>query len=182
MSSGHRGNQNWDQSDWGPLSHSPAITSPPYPFSPQNSYTADIISWSSICTSECILDQSPWQESSQTSCFMLQLNSMMFLCGNGCGGWGWVRSFFNLWHYSNKENCAQDELNTRLTCYLFALLVTTKPRGEDPQSLTSPPRVWQLAHSPVGNIQWTEEDQCVHFQGGMTSPRIVWQSHLCPLI
>lgn len=107
---------------------------------------ADIVNWSFICSSECKLEQSSWQESSQTSCFMLQLNSLMFLC-EWCGVWEQRCSFYNLWHYSNKENRAQDKLNTRLTCYVFALLVTTKSRGQYPQSLTSPPRVWQLAHS-----------------------------------
>lgn len=48
----------------------------------------------------------------------------------GCRKWGAPFTTYD----TNK-----DELSTRLTCYLFALLVTTKPRGEDPQSLTSPP-------------------------------------------
>lgn len=85
MSSDPGEKQKWVLTDW--FYHSPipqplaGITNPSYPFLPQNSYMADIINLLSICPSEFILDfQIPWQESSQASCFMLQLNLLMFLC------------------------------------------------------------------------------------------------------
>lgn len=59
----------------------------------------DLINWLSTCPTPIhTRSQNPWQESSQTRPFTLQLNLLMFLCKSDDGVCVCVCSSSNLWH------------------------------------------------------------------------------------